>query len=197
MELLHRKERIILSTIEVIDEYGIQGFSTREVARRQGISESTIFKHFGSKNQLILAVLDHYSQYDEDIIKSIELKKIRGVEAINYFIQAYTTYYENYPAITAITQVYDILNNNSELAGTIKKIFITRIKAMERFVREAQEEGAISFDVDAEKLAIIMVGSYRTICLKWRMERYSFSLKEQVLSTLKMILDVFIKYAAN
>ncbi|AKL96902.1 transcriptional regulator TetR family [Clostridium aceticum] len=197
MELLHRKERIILTTIEVIDEYGIQGFSTREIARRQGVSESTIFKHFSSKNELILAVLNHYSQYDHDIIQSTELKKIKGVEAITYLVGAYATYYENYPAITAITQVYDTLNINPELAGKIKEIFTTRIDAIEKLVCEAQEEGTISSDIDAEKLAITIISSFRTICLKWRMEGYSFSLKEYILSTLKMLLDVFTKNPEN
>ncbi|HWQ42004.1 MAG TPA: helix-turn-helix domain-containing protein [Desulfosporosinus sp.] len=53
--------------IEVIDEQGLQGLTTREVAKKQDISESTIFKHYKSKNELILAVLDYFSQYDQAI----------------------------------------------------------------------------------------------------------------------------------
>ncbi len=43
-KLLHTKEGLIVSTVGVLSEYGLQGLTTREVAKRQGISESTIFK---------------------------------------------------------------------------------------------------------------------------------------------------------
>jgi len=51
-KLLHTKESSILSTIKVIR----QELTTREVAKRQGISESIIFKHYKSKTELILDI---------------------------------------------------------------------------------------------------------------------------------------------
>jgi AcrR family transcriptional regulator len=54
--LLHRRERIILTAIDIINELGIQGLSIREVAKREAIATSSIFSHFKSKNELILAV---------------------------------------------------------------------------------------------------------------------------------------------
>ncbi|SNS13821.1 transcriptional regulator, TetR family [Anaerovirgula multivorans] len=192
VSLLHRKERIILSTIEVINELGIQGLSTREIAKREGISEGTIFKHFQSKNQLLLAVLDYYSQYDSDIVKSINLKNLEPIDAILYFVDAYATYYESYPAITVISQSYDVLSYNPKLTNKIKDIFLGRIKTMETLVKEGQTLGEIHPNADAEKLASMILGSFRIICLKWRMEEYKFPLKEYILSALKMLLDEFI-----
>ena len=47
--ILHRKEQLILTAIEIIDEIGIQRLTTREIAKRQQISEATIFRHFKIK----------------------------------------------------------------------------------------------------------------------------------------------------
>lgn len=189
--LLHRREVIILTSIEVINEFGIQGLSTREVARRQGISEATIFKHFRTKNELMLAILDHYSQYDVDIADTIRLKKLKPLEAISFLISSYAEYYQNYPQITVITQAYDVLSYDTELAGKIKKIFSNRSDIISDLIREAQGLGEISGNIDSEALSNVIWGSCREVCLKWRLCEHGFPLKEHIMSTLRMILNAF------
>ena len=103
--ILHRKERLIITAIEVIDELGIQGLSTREIARRQDVSEATLFRHYKNKNELLLGVLDHFSKFDNEILQSAKLKNLSAEEAIVYFITSTVEYYENYPAITSIMQI--------------------------------------------------------------------------------------------
>ena len=116
------KESIILTVIDIINELGIQGLSTRELAKRQEISEGTLFRHFKTKNHIILAVLDYFSKYDADIFHSVKLKKLKPKEAITFFVDSYATYYENYPAITVMTQIYSVLSYEAELAPKITSI---------------------------------------------------------------------------
>ena len=189
-KLLHTKESLILSMIEVISEQGLQGLTTREVAKRQGISESTIFKHYKTKNELILAVLDYFSQYDQAIIESLGLKEFKPIEAITYFIEAYVTYYENYPEITAIILSYEGLMHEVELSAVVKRIFTKRVNTIQSLIEDAQRQKEIPKDVDPESLADLIIGMERVVILRWRLENYNFSLKEHTLTALKMLLDV-------
>lgn len=190
-KLLHTKESLIISTIQVISEQGLQGLTTREVAKRQGISESTIFKHYKSKNELILAVLDYFSQYDQAIIESLGLKKFKPIEAITYFVEAYVTYYENYPEITAITLSYEGLMREAELSDVVKGIFTSRVSTIESLIEEAKCQKAISDYVDPKSLADLIIGLERVVVLRWRLGNYNFSLKEYTMKALKMLLDSF------
>lgn len=192
-KLLHTKEGLILATIEVISERGLQGLTTKEVAIRQGISESTIFKHYRSKNELILAVLDHFSQFDQAIIESLKDKELKPIEAIIYFVDSYVTYYANYPEITAIIHAYEGLMREPELSDRIKSIFSNRTSNIRFLVEEAKRHRNLNSDVDIENLVDIIMGLERVIILKWRINNYNFSLKEQTLSALKMLLNVFSK----
>ena len=54
--------RIIAATRELYARKGSRGTTTREVADRAGVNEATLFRHFGTKGQLISAMLDHYSE---------------------------------------------------------------------------------------------------------------------------------------
>ena len=189
--LIHRKERIILDTIEAIDRYGIQAVSTREIAKKQGVSERIIFKHFPKKSDLILAVLDYFSQYDSAIVETAHSKKMRPREAITYFIDSYSVYYENYPAITAITQSYDILRCDPEFKDKIKAIFNNRVEFILEQIKEAQKSGGLPEQLDSEALTAVIMGSFNAICLKWRMEECSFPLRERNAAAINMVLDSF------
>ena len=192
-KLLHRKEGLILSAIEVLSEFGLQGLTTRAVAKRQGISESTIFKHYKTKNELILAVLNHFSQYDKAIIESLKGKDLNPIEAITYFVDSYVSYYENYPEITAIVHAYEGLMREPELSNMVKSIFNDRTSNIRFLIDEAKRYGEIQIEVESENLTDVIIGLERVIILKWRINNFNFSLKEHTLSTLKTVLDGFSK----
>jgi AcrR family transcriptional regulator len=53
------RERIILAAREVIKRKGKRGATTREIADVAGVNEATLFRHFGNKEALIVAVAKH------------------------------------------------------------------------------------------------------------------------------------------
>jgi AcrR family transcriptional regulator len=53
--------RIMAAARELYATKGSRGTTTREVADRAGVNEATLFRHFGTKVQLISAMLDHYA----------------------------------------------------------------------------------------------------------------------------------------
>ena len=190
-DYLHRKDRLLITTVEIIDELGIQGLSTREIAKRQGVSEATLFRHYKSKNELLIAVLDYFSQFDGDIFNSTKLKSLRPTEAIYYFIGATAEYYENYPAITSIMQLMDVLRYEAELSDKVNEIYENRISIIKQLIIDAQLSGEIRSDIDSENLSVMISGFCREICLKWRLEDRKFSLKQRTLSALDIFLALF------
>lgn len=193
INMLHRRERLIITTIELLDESGIQGLSTREIAKREGVSEATIFRHFKNKNELLAAVLDYFSQYDADIVKSIKLKKLAPMEAIVYLITAYTEYYENYPAITSILHLFDIFRYESGLEDKVKEIYSKRNNTIQELIEEAKRAGEMRPDINSGYMADAISGLCREMSLRWRISGRSFSLCERTLAALKMFHDAFGK----
>jgi len=189
--ILHRKERLIITAIEVIDELGIQALSTREIARRQGVSEAALFRHYKSKNELLIAVLDHFSKFDNDIFQSAKLMNLSPKESIIYFVKKTVEYYENYPAITSIMQLFDVLRYDADLCDKVRKILEDQTAIIRDLVEGAKKNGEIRADTDCTTLALIIMGSLREICLKWRISNKEFSLKEVTISALEMILKAF------
>jgi len=188
---ISRKDRIIISTIELIDEFGFNGLSIKKICKRQEFSEGSLYKHFRSKDEIILGVLDYYSRFDEDIEQTISMKNFSSKESITYYITRFAEYYENYPAMTAILNSYEILRNEVGSSCKIMEIFKFRRDLMKKIIEEGIKAGVFRLNIDSEGLSDIILGSSREIALKWRMEQYNFKLKDRVLSILDMILKAY------
>lgn len=58
------KDKIIRAAIELVDEKGYKGATTRAIAERAGVNEVTLFRHFGSKQGILDAAIEKYSFFD-------------------------------------------------------------------------------------------------------------------------------------
>lgn len=56
-EATSRRERILEETLRIVGERGYHGFGIQELAERCGLTKPGLLHHFGSKDQLLLALL--------------------------------------------------------------------------------------------------------------------------------------------
>ncbi|OHU93200.1 TetR/AcrR family transcriptional regulator [Mycobacterium talmoniae] len=52
--VLRSRNRVLLSAFELLSESGLGGFSVDEVARRSGVAKTTIYRHWPSREALVL-----------------------------------------------------------------------------------------------------------------------------------------------
>jgi AcrR family transcriptional regulator len=60
---LRRREQIIDAATAVFAEYGYAGGSVRTIAGRIGVSPASLLQHFGSKEGLLMAVLEDWDRH--------------------------------------------------------------------------------------------------------------------------------------
>jgi AcrR family transcriptional regulator len=76
------RERLLDAAAQTFSTDGIRGATTREIARKAGVNEVTLFRHFKSKEQLLRAVLqrglasevaiiDQHSSWKENLRESM------------------------------------------------------------------------------------------------------------------------------
>jgi AcrR family transcriptional regulator len=187
---LTRKESIILSAIEIIDEFGIHDLALREISSRQGISEAALYRHFKSKEEIVLAVFDYFSRFDTNIMNTIRENKIKGKQGIIFFIKSLVETYEAHPAMTSLALSFELLMKNDLVVQKVKEIFNSRSDFITNLIKEAQNEGLINKIILSEDLSDTIIGIERTITLKWRMDKFDFPLSKRVLTALQSILDL-------
>ena len=61
MKTSNTKEQLLKATLKLISEKGYLGATTREIAQEAGVTELTLFRHFGSKERLFEELLKSYT----------------------------------------------------------------------------------------------------------------------------------------
>ena len=73
--------RILAAARKLYAERGSRGTTTREVADLAGVNEATLFRHFGTKQQLLSAMHDHFSESSTYVAVFERLALVDGLEA--------------------------------------------------------------------------------------------------------------------
>ena len=188
-EYLKRKEKVIISAIELLDERGIQGLTTKELAKREGITEPAIYKQFDSKQEIILAILDQFAKFDEVIMNTIIEQKMTPKEGILYFAESYASYYQNYPQITTVMFSMDVFRYdekaNQKMAETMKK----RQEFMTQLITRARQLCGIEMEISPEELAEMLLAVIWSTTLKWKLDGCKLVLKQLVMKKIKWLID--------
>lgn len=88
-----KKQNILEAAVELFAQKGYANTSTSEIAKRAGVAEGTIFRHYGTKEKLLLAILVPFikkalPKMAEEIFTEVLANKPESVEE---FIRALTT----------------------------------------------------------------------------------------------------------
>ncbi|HEU5050303.1 MAG TPA: TetR/AcrR family transcriptional regulator [Gemmatimonadales bacterium] len=67
-----RRIEIVRAAIAIIAEQGLRELKTAELARRLGVSEATIFRHFGSMEEILVAAVRYEAALLRDRIEAFE-----------------------------------------------------------------------------------------------------------------------------
>ncbi|MFW2490416.1 TetR/AcrR family transcriptional regulator [Clostridium chromiireducens] len=189
--LLHRKDSIVITSIEIISELGVQGLTSKEIAKREKISEGTLFSHFKNMNEIISDVLKYHSELDASIVETVEAKNLSPTEAITLFASIYAENYENYPESSCLIDISGMLLQYEELTKQAEETINNRIAYFKSLIEKAQKCGEINSLIDSQILIDIVVGSFLMIVHRWRKSKYTFKFKQQIIITLKVFLDSF------
>ena len=82
-----RQKEIIEASLEIIYRQGIQGLTIKNLSKSIGISEPAIYRHYDSKIDILLAILDHFKSNGEQLFKIVSDNSdlaIQKIEKIFY-----------------------------------------------------------------------------------------------------------------
>lgn len=118
--------------------------------------------------------MSNYIKPKESIILSSSIK---------CYVARFGGYYENYPAMTASYNSYEVFRNEENLVRKINDIFKYLFSLIMQLLEEGVKSGELSSTIDCKNLSDIILGTCREITLKWRIRNYNFKLKERLTST--------------
>ena len=178
-----RQKTIIDVAINIIHEGGYESLSIREIAKRVKISEPAIYRHFLNKEDIILGILNRISDFDQQLIESIE-KKNTPQDKLTEFIFFHFQFLEKNWNMTSIIFSEDLFTQSAILKEKLMRILAHRQKLIIEIIDDAKNKTKVK-DVDNSELSKIIIGMIRMTVLEWKLSGFSFSLLKKGISITK------------
>jgi AcrR family transcriptional regulator len=169
----------------------LEGVTIGTLADATGMSKSGLFAHFGSREELLLKVLEHGQQQFTAVVLKPALEKPRGVPRLRAMFVNWLDWTASAdlpggcPMIGGATEFDDKPGPVRDMLATGQRAWIETLK---RAVGQALESGQLCADTDPEQIAFEMFGIALVVHHHRRLLGYPKA-RSRALAALDAVLD--------
>ncbi len=153
-----------------IDKFGIQELTIKNLASDLSLSEAALYRHFKSKNEILLGLLTYFIlEMNERLAVIIEDKELQPSELLKkVFVSQLNTFVQK-PAIVSVIFSEGIFQFNKELSDKVSTMMALMQNNIHALVTRGQNEGVYGKLLGADTITTIIMGSMRMVVLKWKL----------------------------
>jgi len=171
-----RQNQIIEESIKLIHIQGIQGMTIKNISVAIGLTEAAIYRHFKSKDEILSAILDDFRQNLETQAQSQE-SNVTALEELNTRLNHMVDMFCAKPFIVSVIFSDEIFKNKQSLSNKIIELIKQNNEYFKLIIERGQKNNEFRSDIDANELAIIIMGSFRMVIKNWQHSKQFYSLK--------------------
>ena len=153
-----RQEQIKKAVLEIIADEGLHNLSTRNLAKKIGLTEGAIFRHFPSKRDIIKGIMNDVSNTLVGPLRSIALSPAKAEEKLFDFLCRHVTYLKENRGITILLFSEAAHLGDKELKDKLNQILSEQKQLIVKIVKDGMAEGVWDKNVNAEDVAVIYMG---------------------------------------
>jgi len=152
---------ILDAALRIVSKAGLDGLTIGTLADATGMSKSGLFAHFGSREELLLAVLAHGQAEFTEVVFQPAMAKPRGLPRLKAMFTNWLDWTESAelpggcPMIGGATEFDDKPGPVRDMLAGGQRTWIDTLK---RTVRQAVDEGQLPAGTDPEQIAFEMFG---------------------------------------
>ncbi|HZS75750.1 MAG TPA: TetR/AcrR family transcriptional regulator [Ktedonobacteraceae bacterium] len=170
--LVERRAEIINATIRVLARDGIAETTTRKIAAEAGVNQATLRYYFGSKDDLLFAVLQEMMQLTAQIVRESTLAKRSISDMIVESIKAFWSHVESEPELQVIQYELTLYAlRNPESAWLAKQQYDGYAAVVEDLLRKNFEESGAPCAIPFAELARFIIGGLDGLILQFISDR--------------------------
>lgn len=154
-----RQGQIKKAVLDIISSEGIGKLSTRNLAAKIGVTEGALFRHFSSKKEIMLSILDDVKNEllaeQERITFSSSLN---AEEKLFQFLCKHIKYLIENKGVTILLFSEAAHMNDSQLKKGLREILLTQKEYIGRIIKQGINEGVWDKSLNVENVATLYMG---------------------------------------
>jgi TetR/AcrR family transcriptional regulator, fatty acid metabolism regulator protein len=189
-----RQIEIMEAATKRIDSFGIQELTIKNLANDLNLSEAALYRHFKSKNDILLGLLSYFMLgMKERTFNIIQDKELTPTEKLRQVFQSQLNTFVKNPAIVSVIFSEGIFQFNKELKTTVSQMMEIMQNNIKTIISLGQDKDEFAKILGPETLTTIIMGSMRMVVLKWKLSGNQSDLVKDGTKVLNGVIKMFSK----
>ncbi len=193
MDIKPRQLEIIEAAGQLVTEDGFAALTTKRLAERMHFTEAALYRHFKSKEEILVTMLHHLASNIDERLASVAEAHPDPVERVRAMFDSQFTYFQKNPQYLMAIFATGVLEASHGIDAGIERIMVVKRRHLLNAIKDGQRSGAFTSDHPAEALAHIIMGTFRLHMLQWRMSGRSFDLRKKGRTIIGSALDLITR----
>ncbi len=176
MEITARQLEIIEAAGKILTASGVSGLTIKNLAKEMRFSESAIYRHFESKEEIILSMLNYLATNTEKRLSDIQLTTDPEENLKALFREQFSFFSLNPHFVVAVFSD-GLLEESQRINETFMKLMNIKMKFLMPIIMEGQQRRIFTNAITTDELMHIIMGTFKLQMFKWRIANFEFDIK--------------------
>lgn len=188
--LTDRQIQIVDTASRLLSEHGVHGLTTKQLAKEIGFSESALYRHFSSKEDIALSLLDHLAMCMKERFSNLELS---GDDPSDDLLQLFSSQFEFFnesPHYVIVVFSDGIFKESDRMKEAIKRLMDTKQSYLLPIITTGKQKQVFRNDVSTQEMMHIIMGTVRLQMYKWKSTHFEYDIRIRGKNTIESLLKL-------
>ncbi len=188
-----RQIQIIDVASRILTSEGTSGLTTKKLASKMEFSEAAIYRHFSSKEDIIVSMLHYLSESMEERFSQLELLEDDPAYNLELLFKSQFDFFKerNHFVIAVFS---DGLFDKSELIREgIHQVMETKKKFLMPIITAGKQKQVFTSDISTQEMMHIIMGAVRLQMFNWRRSGFEYDIIIRGNTTIQSLLKLISK----
>lgn len=189
MEITPRQLEIIEAAGKILTSSGVSGLTIKNLAKEMHFSESAIYRHFASKEEIIVAMLNYLADNIEKRL-SVHSKHSNPEENFKTLFIEQFRFFEKNPHFVVAVFSDGLMEESQRINEALLGLMNVKMKYLMPVIMNGQQKGVFTNAITTEELTHIIMGTFKLQMFKWRLANFQFDINRNGNNMIQSILTL-------
>ena len=169
MGITSRQFEIIQASGKILINKGETGLTIKALAAEMGFVESALYRHFKSKEDILILMIQYLQQNVQDRIEPIAHSDENPVQKIKMIFESQFRFLNENRHFVIAMMSEGLLDESDGIKNEAIKLFLYKMPIIYRLLTEGIEQQLITPIISTEAMLHFLIGGFRTLIFRWKM----------------------------
>jgi AcrR family transcriptional regulator len=174
-----RKEEIVQAALDVVGGKGVRALTISAIAASAGMSEANIYRHFGGKDEIFLALAEFIGSSVMGKAATIAAGSGKPLEKLESIFFSHIALLTEHPGIPRFVFSEDVHLGHSNVTDILARRIGNYIETLTAVIAAATAEGAVNPGLSPRETALTLLGMIQFTALRWTISNRAFAIRPE------------------